>query len=82
MRGGIIVALLLLSGPVPAQDTDKKAEAAKPAAEEKKKPEAPPVIQIEKSNKPDPCIIRPVMTDKDLRDCGAQVGDRKATSQR
>jgi hypothetical protein len=70
---GIILALCLLSGAVSGQDGDKKPQAQKPApAEEKKKPEAPPVIQIEKSNKPDPCIIRPVMTDKELRDCGAK----------
>jgi hypothetical protein len=68
----MILALLLLSGPIWAQE--KKPEAPKPApVEEQKKPEAPPVISIERSNKPDPCIIKPVMTDKELRDCGAKI---------
>ena len=77
---GIILALLLLSGPALAQQDDKKPDEPKPEAEAPKqatkKPVPPPVISIEKSNKPDPCIIRPVMTDKDLRDCGAQIPRR------
>jgi len=75
---GMTLALGLLSGPVLSQD-EKKPEPPKPEAEaeapkqEAKKPVPPPVISIQKSSKPDPCIIRPVMTDKELRDCGAQI---------
>jgi len=73
---GLMLALSLLSGAAPAQD-EKKPAPPKPEAEapkqETKKPGPPPVISIEKSNKPDPCIIRPVMSDKELRDCGAQI---------
>jgi hypothetical protein len=71
---GITLALLLLSCPAGAQE--KKPEAPKPEApkEEMKQPEpAPTVMTIEKSNKPDPCVIKPVMTDAELRACGARI---------
>jgi hypothetical protein len=42
-------------------------EPAKPAAEK-------PVIEIEKSTKPADCVIKPVMTDEELRACGARIG--------
>ena len=58
--------LIILSGSALAQEPPKK-EPPKPAPKEPAQ-----VIQIEKSTKPDPCIIRPVMTDKELRDCGAK----------
>ena len=83
MKWGITLALCLLSGAALAQDADRK-DAQKPAEmqpsaprDEAKKPEAPTIIRIEKSNKPDPCIIKPVMTDKDLRDCGAKPPQTK-----
>ena len=75
---GLILALFLSSGPAPAQD-DKKPEEPRPEAQAPKppakKPEPPPVISIQKSNKPDPCIIRPVMTDKELREERAAIED-------
>jgi hypothetical protein len=71
-----MLALCLLSGSVSAQD-EKKPMAPKPEAEapkeEMKKPQPQPVISIQKSSKPDPCIIKPVMSDKELRDCGAKI---------
>jgi hypothetical protein len=67
-----MLAFVLLPGPAFGQE-DKKPE----PKEEAKKPAPPPVIQIEKSHKPDPCIIKPVMTDKDLRDCGAKPPEKK-----
>ena len=79
MQWGITLALCLLSGAALGQDADKK-DAQKPPEtqpsaprDEAKKPEAPSLIRIEKSSKPDPCIIKPVMTDKELRDCGVKV---------
>ena len=50
-------------------------EPAKPAPEQKEpaKPPAEAVLSIEKSTKPPPCIIRPVMTDDELRACGARI---------
>ena len=50
-------------------------EPAKPAPEHKEpaKPPAEAVLSIEKSTKPLPCIIRPVMTDEELRACGARI---------
>src|SRR5204863_133385 len=40
----------------------------KPPAEAKA-----PVLQIEKSDKPADCVIKPVMTDDELRACGARI---------
>ena len=61
--------LMLLSGLAVAQ------EPAKPAPEQKEpaKPPAEPVLSIEKSTTPPPCIIKPVMTDDELRACGARI---------
>ena len=73
-----IPSLLSVSGVAWAQAAEKKPAAPKPEApapkDETRQPEAPALIKIEKSSKPDPCIIKPVMTDKELRDCGAQAG--------
>jgi hypothetical protein len=61
--------LILLSGVAAAQ------EPAKPAPEQKEpaKPPAEAVLSIEKSTTPPPCVIRPVMTDDELRACGARM---------
>ena len=61
--------LILLSGVAAAQ------EPAKPAPEQKEpaKPPADAVLSIEKSTTPPPCVIRPVMTDDELRACGARI---------
>jgi hypothetical protein len=67
MRTFAMVFFSLLSFAAFGQDA-KKPEAPKPPP----KPAAAPVISIQKSSKPDPCVIRPVMSDKELRDCGAQ----------
>lgn len=50
-------------------------EPAKPAPEQKEpaKPPAEAVLSIERSTKPPPCIIKPVMTDDELRACGAGI---------
>ena len=53
------------SGLVPAQEPPKPAPEQKPPAES--------ILSIEKSTKPPPCIIKPVMTDDELRACGARV---------
>ena len=69
----VAAALLIgLSAVVFAQEPAKPA----PAPEEQKEPAKPPaeaVLSIEKSTKPPPCIIRPVMTDDELRACGARI---------
>lgn len=43
------------------------------AAQEPAKPPAEPVVFIERSTTPPPCIIKPVMTDDELRACGARI---------
>lgn len=76
----LLAPVFLLSFPALGQE-EKRPEPTKTEApapkEEAKKPEAPSVMRIEKSSKPDPCIIKPVMTDKDLRDCGAKPPQTK-----
>ena len=64
--------LIAASAAVAAQEPPKPPpapakEPAKPAAEK-------PVIEIEKSTKPADCVIKPVMTDEELRACGARIG--------
>src|SRR3954469_3926865 len=44
---------------------------AEPKAEPQEEPK--PVLTIEKSTKPAPCVVKPVMTDEELRACGAKV---------
>lgn len=51
----------------PAEQKEAPPEAAKP------EPAKPPVLSIEKSTKPPECIIKPVMTDDELRACGARI---------
>lgn len=70
-----LLFLPALSFPASAQDAKKPepARAEKPPAKVEMKPAPNQLISIEKSSKPDPCIIRPVMSDKELRDCGAQI---------
>ena len=72
----IFAALLIaLSGLAAAQEPPKPAAEAetkpppKPPAEAKA-----PVLQIEKSTKPvAECVIKPVMTDDELRACGVRI---------
>ena len=66
---GAAAVLVALSGFAFAQ------EPAKPAPEQKEpaKPPAEAVLSIERSTKPPPCIIKPVMTDDELRACGARI---------
>ena len=61
--------LIALSGLTFAQ------EPTKPAPEQKDppKPPAEAVLSIERSTTPPPCIIKPVMTDDELRACGARI---------
>ena len=76
MRLRIVAALLIaLSGPALAQEPPKPAAEPKPPA----KPEAekPTVLQVEKSTKPPECVIKPVMTDDELRACGASLRDNR-----
>ena len=72
MRLRIVAAVLIaLSGLAAAQEPPKPApkEPAKPPADPKA-----PVLQIEKSTKPAAdCVIKPVMTDDELRACGARI---------
>ena len=53
--------------PKPAAGTEQK-PAPKPPADAQA-----PVLQIEKSTKPADCVIKPVMTDEELRACGARI---------
>ena len=58
--------------PKPAADANAKEAATQPP----KPPADPkaPVLQIEKSSKPAAdCVIKPVMTDDELRACGARI---------
>ena len=69
----IATVLIALSSSVVAQEPAKPApEAKEPAKPEATKP-AEPVLSIEKSTKPPDCIIKPVMTDDELRACGARI---------
>ena len=60
----MLVVLIALSAPALAQEPPK--EPAKPAAEKV-------VLEIEKSAKPPDCVIKPVMSDEELRACGARI---------
>ena len=68
-RRAAAAVLILVSSLAAAQ------EPAKPAPEQKEpaKPPAEPVLSIERSTTPPPCIIKPVMTDDELRACGARI---------
>ena len=69
----IFAALLIaLSGLAAAQEPPKPAAEAKEPAKPPVDPKAP-VLQIEKSDKPADCVIKPVMTDDELRACGARI---------
>ncbi len=71
----IFAALLIaLSGLAAAQEPPKPAAGAeaKPPAKPPADPKAT-VLQIEKSDKPADCVIKPVMTDDELRACGARI---------
>ncbi|MGQ0653002.1 MAG: hypothetical protein ACT4P4_12185 [Betaproteobacteria bacterium] len=47
--------------------------AAQPAAPAKPAAEPTPDAMLGRSSKPAPCVIKPVMSDQDLRNCGARV---------
>jgi hypothetical protein len=66
--------LIALSGLAAAQEPPKPAAGADTKAPAK--PPADPkatVLQIEKSDKPPECVIKPVMSDDELRACGARI---------
>jgi hypothetical protein len=71
----IFAALLIaLSGFAAAQEPPKPAAGAETKPPPKPPAEAQaPVLQIEKSTKPTDCVIKPVMTDEELRACGARI---------
>jgi hypothetical protein len=83
MRLRIFAAVLIaLSGPAIAQEPPKAPaaaeanEPAKPTAEAKeaaKAAEPERVLSVEKSTKPPECVIKPVMSDDELRACGARI---------
>ena len=50
----------------------RKAE-PQPAPKPEAQAESQPVLTIEKSTKPEECVIKPVMTDDELRACGARI---------
>lgn len=58
-----------------ASEPAKPAEAAPAAATEKSEQR---ILTVEKSNAPPKCEIKPVMTDDELRACGAHVGEMRA----
>ena len=61
----------------PAQATSAAAkpapEAAKPAAKPAAQAPKPPSDTLARASKPAPCVVKPVMSDADLRNCGARV---------
>jgi len=59
--------------PPPAPAGFVRAQEPRAAAPPPKAEEAKPVLTVEKSTKPAPCVIKPVMTDDELRACGARV---------
>jgi len=61
--------LIAVAGLALAQEPPKPA----PEQTEPPKPPAEVVLTIEKSTKPPPCVIKPVMTDEELRACGARI---------
>lgn len=65
----IAALLIFASSPALAQEAGKPQP--KPEAKEPAKAES--VVSIQKSNKPAPCVIKPVMTDDELRACGARI---------
>ena len=87
IRGAPVTAQAPQPEPVPAPvpaPGPVSAPAAKPKAEARPAPEAPPSPEpaekpaaappmIERSTTPAPCEIKPVMTDDELRACGARI---------
>jgi hypothetical protein len=69
--------LIVWFGLASAQEAPKPAPEAKPAppAQEPAKPAASAerILTIEKSTAPPKCEIKPVMTDDELRACGARI---------
>jgi hypothetical protein len=71
----IVASLVFVSGLALADEPPSKPQ---PAQEKKDPAVAPaqkpaPVLSIAKSNKPPDCLIKPVMTDDELRACGARI---------
>lgn len=67
------VVLILLSSLALAQEKPPAEQKEAPPEAAKPEPAKPPVLSIEKSTKPPDCIIKPVMTDDELRACGARI---------
>lgn len=67
--GAVAAVLIALSSLAAAQEPPKPA----PEQKEPAKPPAEPVLSIERSTTPPPCVIKPVMTDDELRACGARI---------
>ena len=65
----MLAVLIALCAPALAQEPPKAPappkEPAKPAAEK--------VLEIEKSTQAPDCVIKPVMSDEELRACGARI---------
>ena len=75
----IAAPLVFASGLVFADEPPPKPQPAEEKKEEKTAQAAQkpaPVLSIEKSNKPPNCAIKPVMTDDELRACGARIPQR------
>jgi len=78
----VLIAGFGMSGFALAQEPPKAPaaaeakEPAKPAAEAQqpaKAAEPERVLSVEKSTKPPECVIKPVMSDDELRACGARI---------
>ena len=81
IRGAPASAQAPQPAPVSAPAAKPKAEPRpapelQPSPEPAEKPPAPPPPMIERSTTPAPCEIKPVMSDDDLRNCGARVPAR------
>ena len=74
---GLIAGLIEMSGLALAQEPPKAPAAAeaKEPPKEPAKPAAEPerVLSVEKSTKLPGCVIKPVMSDDELRACGARI---------
>jgi len=54
----------------PAADAAPASSETSPAKSEQR------ILTVEKSNAPPKCVIKPVMTDDELRACGARIDDK------
>ena len=72
-RRAAAAVLIALSGFAAAQGPAKPAADPKEPVKPEAKPPAEAVMAIEKSTKGPECVIKPVMTDDELRACGARI---------